>query len=115
MVLVNELIRIIIPGTADTRIADGDLWQEQPELAARWKTQGKLRRVGRQGYSWVVSLSREDWGRVGKYLAGVEGATKAAADDNPGENEAERAELRAVRTALTRIEQYLPEIKQLRW
>lgn len=112
---MDDMITLSVPGTADTRIADGDLWREEPELAVRWKAQGKRRRVGRDYYSWVVALNREDWLRVGRHLACVEAATKAAADDNPGENEAERTELRAVRIVLARIEQYLPEVKQYRW
>lgn len=111
---MDDMITIVVPGVADTRIADGDLWVEEPELAVRWKAQGKRRRSGR-GYSWIVALGRDDWDRVGRYLAGVEGATQAVARDNPGENESERAELRAIGIVLARIEQHLPEIKKYRW
>lgn len=100
-------ITVSIPGTADTRMADGDIFTEDKALGQRYREQGKLRRYGR-GFAWIATLPAIDWQRIADYLRSVEGANASALAHNPGEaGPSLRAELKAVRTALQRIEEAL--------
>lgn len=109
---MSGLITVNVPGTAETRINDGDYPRERPERWERWNTSRRSRRSGR-GYTVTITLDREDWLDVADYLASVEGATAAAVKDNPDDYWL-RNELRAVRTTLDRITEHISEVEQLR-
>lgn len=95
-----KLILVALPGGADVVLAESSFRDDEPALWARYQDNRAARRNGR-GWRVTVTLSAADWLRIGRYLESKAGALDAAIRDVA--DPSDRAELRAVRTALSRI------------